>query len=125
MGAYGNLESINLIVEKRQAFINFIEAGDAYRLMASLGGELQLGGRPLLMTWARTRPVPRDLWSAIRQGATRNLYVANVPESFTEAHVLSMFGPFGELESVRLAQRKQVRSCHGLPRPSPAFSCLL
>ena len=91
-----------------QAFINFIDVADAYRLMTQTGGEITLQGRLLPLTWAKTRPVPRDLCAAIRQGATRNLYVANIPETFTEPAVLSMFGPFGELESVRLAPRKHV-----------------
>ena len=106
VGAFGNLESIKLIPDKRHAFINFIDTSSSFNLMTQMGGEIHLHGQALQMTWARTRPVPRDLYAAIRQGATRNLYVANVPESFSEQSILSLFGRFGDLESIRLVPRK-------------------
>ena len=106
VGAFGNLESIKMIPDKHHAFVNYIDAGSAFALMTSCGGELILHGKPSPMTWARTRPVPRDLYAAIRSGATRNLYVANVPESLSEQGLFALFGRFGELESIRLVPRK-------------------
>lgn len=76
--------------------------------MNQTGGDVALQGRLYQLAWANARPVPRELWAAIRQGATRNLYVANVPEQCAEAEVLTLFKPFGDLESVRLAPRKRV-----------------
>ena len=38
VGAFGNLESVKLLADKRQAFVNFIDAADAFRLMSQLGG---------------------------------------------------------------------------------------
>ncbi|KAL3896386.1 MAG: hypothetical protein SGPRY_013285 [Prymnesium sp.] len=84
-----------------------------------------------MLYWAKTRPVVKELWQAIRNGATRNLYVANVPESLNDVHLLftfiarrclrlivaftitlvsrritALFAPFGELESVRVGPKK-------------------
>ena len=107
VGAYGNLESIKLLHDRRQAFINFVDVQSAYHLMMSTGGQIALGGKGLPIMWARMRPIPRDLVTAIRQGATRNLYVANVPDSASDDVVSSLFTPFGELESVRLVPKKR------------------
>mgnify|MGYP006113740291 CR=1 FL=1 len=78
-----------------QAFINFVEPGSAYHLMMNTGGQVLLAGKHLAIMWAKMRPLPRDLIAAIRQGATRNLYVANAPESLTEELATSLFAPFG------------------------------
>jgi hypothetical protein len=45
--------------------------------------------------------VPAELLEAIRGGATRSLYVCNVPEAADESSVARAFAPFGELESVQ------------------------
>ena len=90
-----------------QCFVNFVDAQAAAHLMMQSSGQLMLHGKTCLMQWARSRPVPRDLYNAIRMGATRNLFVANVPPDATEASVGALFAPFGELESVRLAPKKE------------------
>jgi hypothetical protein len=107
VGAYGNLESIKLLGERRQAFINFVEPQSAFLLMMSCNGQIVLGGKQLTLMYAKMRPLPRDLVAAIRQGATRNLYVANVPENLTGEVAGALFAPFGDLESVRLVSRKR------------------
>merc|ERR1719454_139250 len=117
VGAFGNLESVKMVnvsakkppteSEKRQAFINFVHHESAYQLMMTLGQYVVLHGKPLPLQWAKTKALTRDLMHAIRNGATRNLYVANVPESMTDASLCAMFGSFGELESVRLVPKKR------------------
>ena len=47
-----------------------------------------------------------QLWHAIRNGATRNLYVANVPETISDAELTALFTPFGEMESIRIGPKK-------------------
>ena len=97
VGAYGNLESIKLLADKRQAFVNFVEPAAAYHLMMQSGAQIVLAGETLPLLWAKARPVPRELVAAIRQGATRNLYVANVPELMTESSAATLFEAFGEV----------------------------
>jgi len=106
VGAFGSLDSVKLLREKRQAFINFVEAQAAYQLMMATGQQIVLQGKPFILYWAKTRPVVKELWQAIRNGATRNLYIANVPESLNEAQLNGLFSPFGELESVRVGPKK-------------------
>ena len=106
VGAFGNIESIKLIPERGFAFINFVETSAAFNLMAQTGGEIHLQGQSHPVVWARTQPLPRHLYSEIRAGATRNLYVANVPEHCTEQALIVLFSPFGDLESIRHVSRK-------------------
>tara|TARA_B100000513_G_scaffold186064_1_gene107583 strand:- start:453 stop:2438 length:1986 start_codon:yes stop_codon:yes gene_type:complete len=107
VGAFGSLESIKIIKDKRQAFVNFVDAQDAYQLMVNTGQQILLRGKPVLIHWGKTRPVAREMMQAIRNGATRNLYVSNVPDTVSEVHVASIFSPFGEVESVRLVPKKR------------------
>ncbi|KAL3903712.1 MAG: hypothetical protein SGPRY_011564 [Prymnesium sp.] len=74
--------------------------------MVTTGQQIMLQGKPFMLYWAKTRPVVKELWQAIRNGATRNLYVANVPESLNDVQITALFAPFGELESVRVGPQK-------------------
>eukprot|EP00908_Phaeocystis_cordata_P020597 Transcript_32256.p1 GENE.Transcript_32256~~Transcript_32256.p1 ORF type:complete len:488 (-),score=125.70 Transcript_32256:448-1911(-) len=107
VGAFGPIESIKIVVDKAQAHINFVDVGSAYQLILATGSHVVLQGKPTLMQWGRSRPVVRELMTAIRNGATRNLYVANVGESVEEAQLTAVFQPFGDLESVRLVPKKR------------------
>ena len=82
VGAFGAIESVRILQPRHQAFINFVDVASASSLMSR--NDIRLRGQPLELTWAHARSIPRDLYSAIRSGATRNLYTANVPTSVTE-----------------------------------------
>lgn len=49
VGAFGSLESIKIIKDKRQAFINFVDAQDAYQLMVQTGQQILLRVKSTVM----------------------------------------------------------------------------
>lgn len=63
---------------------------------------IQFHGLAAELSWGKARPIPPDLAAAIQNGATRNLYLGNLPESTTVEHIMSHFGGFGQIESVRV-----------------------
>ena len=60
--------------------------------------QVLLHGKPVELLWARTRRIHKETWNAIRHGATRNLYIANVPEHVTEAQIIELFTPCAALQ---------------------------
>uniref|UniRef100_A0A7S0LF26 RRM domain-containing protein n=1 Tax=Coccolithus braarudii TaxID=221442 RepID=A0A7S0LF26_9EUKA len=107
VGAYGALESMKILEDKRQAFVNFVLTQDAFQLMMTTGQQIVLHGKPLSVHWGKTRPLAKELKMAIANGATRSLYVANVPEAGDEAQLAVLFAAFGDLETIRLVPKKR------------------
>ncbi len=106
VGAFGSLELVKIYPERRHAFINFVSVADAYNLMIATGGHIVIRDNTLMLQWGKARPVPHELLDAIRAGATRSLYVANVSDAVSEQDLYELFGAFGELESVRALPRR-------------------
>ena len=87
VGGFGPIESIELTEDR--AHVSFVDAGAAHQLMMRSGCQIMLQGKPTPLQWGRAKPVPREVLRAIRNGATRNLYVANLAEGVREAEVRS------------------------------------
>ena len=85
VGGFGPIESIELTDDR--ALVSFVDAGAAHGLMLRSGCQIMLQGKPTPLQWGRAKPVPREVLRAIRNGATRNLYVANLAEGVREAEV--------------------------------------
>merc|ERR1719506_1218027 len=87
VGAFGNLESIKILEDKKQAFVNFVDAQAAMQLMMTTGQQIVLRAKSILVHWGKTRPLQKELLFAIRSGATRNLYLSNVPDTLADANL--------------------------------------
>ena len=53
------------------------------------------------LSWGKARPLNQEIAFAISSGATRNLYLGNLPEGTTIETVTEKFKVFGPIESVR------------------------
>jgi len=106
VGAYGHLESIKITPERNQALVAFVSSQDALTLMISNGGQVILHGRLCPAHWGKNRPLAKELLNAIRNGATRNLYLSHVPETSVAA-LTQLFDEYGELESIRVVPKKR------------------
>ena len=73
-----------------------MSAQDALTLMISNGGQVILHGKACAAHWGKNRPLSKELLHAIRNGATRNLYLSHVPET-TVAALTQLFGDYGEV----------------------------
>lgn len=106
----GALQNIRLLKDKRIAFVTFIEASAAlsfYQRSKSHG--LTVSNRWLDIGWGKTTdPLPLSVAAAVKQGATRNVYVGGIRdfEVYTEEKLRRDFGQYGEIELVNFLRPK-------------------
>jgi len=101
VGVYGPMESIRIEREAAEAYINYIDGASAAALLQERP-TLLLHGVAAELTWGKARPMQPELAIRIQQGATRNLYLGNIPEGTREELVFEKFAQFGAIESVRV-----------------------
>lgn len=100
----GQLEKIRMSPEKHCAFVTFVEAtaAAAFYALASEGLGVWVRGVRLRAGWGQPSILPRAVLAALRQGASRTLYLGNVDSVRLggEEGVRTMFAPHGTLEQV-------------------------
>lgn len=98
----GQLEKIRLSPEKHCAFVTFVEASaaSAFYALASDGLGVWVRGVRLRAGWGQPSILPRAVLAALRQGASRTLYLGNVDSGRLggEQGVRAIFAPHGPLE---------------------------
>ncbi|KAF9110550.1 hypothetical protein BGX27_006186 [Mortierella sp. AM989] len=109
----GNIETAKLLPEKSCAFISFIDpaAASAFRSKATLK-RLHLGGRELKVGWGKATPVPTAILEAVERGATRNVYIGNIDETFTKEKLLADFSVFGAIDDIKIIKEKAIAFVH-------------
>lgn len=108
---FGQVESISLNLEKHNAFINFVEPGPAASMLQHHQTKpLTIGTTECRVASAKSTPINPSILAAVRQGASRNLYVGGIPEDATEEQLKDLFGPFsqGHYDSIKLIPDKKV-----------------
>lgn len=104
----GNLLQIRHFPEKHIAFVTFMDASTAleiYNYAQTTG--LTVRGRKLRVGWGKPSSISIPVAQAIQQGATRNIYVGNIPESLTVDKLKKDFASFGEIELVNAFKEKK------------------
>lgn len=128
---YGAIESLRLLPDKECGFVNFVEKDNAIRAMDDvrnrLGGHISStgAGAPVRVGFGKIDSVPpppeisgggaggpsfgagSGAGGADSQSSpTRALWVGSIPSSTTPARLLTIFSPFGPIESVRVLTHK-------------------
>merc|ERR1719502_372618 len=103
VGVYGAIDSFRIDRERREAYINYVDGHSAAALLEerptiNFPGQPQ----PAELTWGKKKALAPELAAAIAQGATRNLYIGNLPEGVTQDQLREKFEPAGVIESVRI-----------------------
>lgn len=105
----GILSKIRIMPQKHNAFVTFVDpqAASSFHDQATQG--ISLHGRCLKVGWgtnAHTHTLSHQVVGAVRQGATRNVYIGAINESFTEERLRLDFAQFGETELVNILREK-------------------
>lgn len=103
----GQLEKIRLTLDKKCAFVTFIEpeAAEAFYQFATTHGII-LHGHRLKPGRGQPTVMPNAVLSALRQGATRNIYIGNLQSDIlTDQDLHQAFSPFGSIEMVNFVKR--------------------
>ncbi|KAG2202912.1 hypothetical protein INT47_008944 [Mucor saturninus] len=104
----GNLVKMKFIQDKHIAFVTFLDAMTAmsvYNYARDTG--LVIRGRKLRVGFGKPSSISTHVARAIQQGATRNVYIGNIPNSLTVEKLKEDFSSFGEIELVNAFMEKR------------------
>ncbi|KAI8984242.1 hypothetical protein BDF20DRAFT_858795 [Mycotypha africana] len=124
----GAIESYHHLPAKNCAFVTFIESTAAqlfYQQHApSVGKPFTVNSNYLKVGWGKPNNPSLYVQTAIRAGATRNVYLGKLDSSVdTEESIRETCSQFGEIEQVRVLPEKNIAFVHFLSVQS-ALKCV-
>ncbi|KAJ1658763.1 hypothetical protein IWQ61_002055 [Dispira simplex] len=104
----GLVQRIKYLRDRNIAFVTFIDPICANQLLEWNNSHgVVLKGRRLRMSWSRPSSVPPNIMAAVQQGASRNVYLGQLDESFTVDRLRADLSHFGEIELVNIIADKK------------------
>lgn len=112
----GQIESVRLLSDKNCAFISFLDGNSATHFHSdAILKKLSIRGQDIKVGWGKPAQVPTSVALAVQQsGASRNVYLGNLPEDVTEAELREDLGRFGPIDTVKLVREKAIGFVHFL-----------
>ena len=104
----GLLHHIRYIPDKHICFVTFIDPTSAasFYALSNLQG-LMIHNRRLKIGWGKhSGALPAAIALAVSGGASRNVYIGNLDESWTEERLRQDFSEYGEIELVNALREK-------------------
>lgn len=104
----GLLHHIRYIPDKHICFVTFIDPTSAasFYALSNMQG-LMIHNRRLKIGWGKhSGAIPPAIALAVSGGASRNVYIGNLDESFTEERLRQDFSEYGEIELVNSLREK-------------------
>lgn len=105
----GALEKIRILSEKRSAFITFIEEEAAHTFFSFTErhpGIISLGGYSVKVAWSPPSALPLATLRALRLGATRVIYLANIELASLQIEDLrDTFSRYGQIERISITHK--------------------
>jgi RNA recognition motif-containing protein len=112
----GPIESIRILPEKNCAFISFLDVPSAqiFHTDATMR-KLTIGGQEVKIGWGKPSSISASVMLAVQQnGASRNVFLGNLPEDVTREEIEEDLGKFGAIEHVKLIKEKNIGFVHFL-----------
>ncbi|KAF2150078.1 hypothetical protein K461DRAFT_287740 [Myriangium duriaei CBS 260.36] len=112
----GQIESVRLLPEKNCAFISFLDSGSATHFHSdAILKKLCIKGQDIKIGWGKPSSVPTSVALAVQQsGASRNVYLGNLPEETTEHDLREELSKFGPIDMVKIVREKAIGFVHFL-----------
>jgi RNA recognition motif-containing protein len=104
----GLLHHVRYIPDKHICFVTFIDPTSAasFYALSNLQG-LMIHNRRLKIGWGKhSGPLPPAIALAVSGGASRNVYIGNLDEAWTEERLRQDFSEYGEIELVNTLREK-------------------
>lgn len=113
---FGPIESVRLLPEKACAFISFLDPGTAAAFHAdACVKHLSLHASELKIGWGKNSPVPQQVAMAVQQSnATRNVYLGNLEDNWTEEALRDELSRFGLIDQVKVVRDRNIAFVHFL-----------
>jgi RNA recognition motif-containing protein len=112
----GQIESVRLLPDKNCAFISFLDASSATHFHSdAILKKLCIKGQDIKVGWGKPSQVPTSVALAVQQsGASRNVYLGNLPEEISEEELREDLGKFGVIDTVKIVREKSIAFVHFL-----------
>ncbi|KAK3901394.1 hypothetical protein C8A05DRAFT_44944 [Staphylotrichum tortipilum] len=112
----GQIESVRLLPDKNCAFISFLDASSATHFHSdAILKKLCVKGQDIKIGWGKPSQVPTSVALAVQQsGASRNVYLGNLPEDVTEEELREDLGKFGAIDTIKTVREKNIAFVHFL-----------
>ncbi|KAL9126990.1 MAG: hypothetical protein Q9217_004046 [Psora testacea] len=112
----GQIESVRLLPDKNCAFISFLDGSSATHFHSdAILKKLAIRGQDIKVGWGKPAQVPTSVAVAVQQsGASRNVYLGNLPETVTEAELREDLGKFGPIDTIKIVREKAIAFVHFL-----------
>ncbi|KAI1625100.1 hypothetical protein EDD37DRAFT_608557 [Exophiala viscosa] len=112
----GQIESVRLLPEKNCAFISFLDSSSATHFHSdAILKKLSIRGHDIKIGWGKPSSVPTSVALAVQQsGASRNVYLGNLPEDITEQELREDLSRFGPIDTVKMVREKAIAFIHFL-----------
>lgn len=112
----GQIESVRLLPDKNCAFISFLDASSATHFHSdAILKKLCIKGQDIKVGWGKPSQVPTSVALAVQQsGASRNVYLGNLPEEITDEEIREDLGKFGAIDTVKIVREKNIAFIHFL-----------
>ncbi|KAF2201725.1 hypothetical protein GQ43DRAFT_23087 [Delitschia confertaspora ATCC 74209] len=112
----GQIESVRLLPDKNCAFISFLDSSSATHFHSdAILKKLAIRGQDIKIGWGKPSQVPTSVALAVQQsGASRNVYLGNLPEDVTEDELREDLSKFGSIDTVKIVREKAIGFVHFL-----------
>ncbi|ETS76728.1 hypothetical protein PFICI_12115 [Pestalotiopsis fici W106-1] len=112
----GQIESVRLLPDKNCAFISFLDANAATHFHSdAILKKLCIKGQDIKIGWGKPSQVPTSVALAVQQsGASRNVYLGNLPEEITDEELREDLGKFGAIDTIKIVREKNIAFIHFL-----------
>lgn len=112
----GQIESVRLLPDKNCAFISFLDGSSAVHFHSdAILKKLSIRGQDIKIGWGKPSQVPSSVALAVQQsGASRNVYLGNLPAEITEDEIREDLGKFGPIDTIKLVREKNIGFVHFL-----------
>jgi RNA recognition motif-containing protein len=112
----GQIESVRLLPDKNCAFISFLDSSSATHFHSdAILKKLAIKGNDIKIGWGKPSQVPTSVAVAVQQsGASRNVYLGNLPEDISEEELREDLGKFGPIDTVKIVKEKAIGFVHFL-----------
>ncbi|UKZ81286.1 hypothetical protein TrVFT333_009058 [Trichoderma virens FT-333] len=112
----GQIESVRLLPDKNCAFISFLDASSATHFHSdAILKKLCIKGQDIKVGWGKPSQVPTSVALAVQQsGASRNVYLGNLPEEISDEELREDLGKFGAIDTIKIVREKSIAFIHYL-----------
>ncbi|KAJ3309922.1 hypothetical protein HDU76_003491 [Blyttiomyces sp. JEL0837] len=116
---FGPVEQVKLLEDKNCAFITFIESSAAMNFHADsqtrrilVGGATGTAPVEVKIGWGKPSMCQPTILAAVQSGATRNVFIGNIDETFTEQVLATELSRFGPIDQVKILAEKRIAFVH-------------